>query len=252
MKRKLQALLVLLTLGGLKLPVEQAATRYLREAKLLSMPLDMSVRDSIGQMGFAASLGGLRSLVASITYLQAYTAWTNVDWAKVDTYFTLTTSLQPRYERYWDEAAWHMAYNAASNYRNNPKLNAAVREKLYTDHIQRGVDILKQGLHLLPNSALLWKSLGETYERRSREPKSAADAYMEVYRITQRLHFARLAAYQYALTEDPVLWQKAYSLLKDSYDKNQRTPSLINTLKELEEKLKIPAPSRISDAVKKI
>ncbi|MES2506346.1 MAG: hypothetical protein V4599_06555, partial [Verrucomicrobiota bacterium] len=81
--------------------------------------------------------------------------------------------------------------------------------------------------------------------------KLAADAYMEVYRITQRLHFARLAAYQYALTEDPVLWQKAYALLKDSYDKNQRTPSLINTLKELEEKLKIPTPSRIQDEVKK-
>lgn len=250
MKRKLQALLVILLMGVLKLPVEQAATRHLREAGLLSLPLDVSVRDSIGQMGFAASLGGLRSLVASITYMQAYTAWTNVDWAKVDAYFSLTTSLQPRYVKYWDEAAWQMAYNAASNYRNNGQLNAAVREKLYKDHIQRGVDILKQALHLLPNSAVLWKNLAEIYERRVKSPREAAEAYMEVYRINQSIHFSRLAAYQYAATEDPVLWQKAYDLLKASYEKNQRPPTLINTLKDLEERLKIPAAERIPDAAK--
>lgn len=240
--------MVILLLGGLKLPVEEFATHYLRDVRLLSPPLDLNVRDNIGQMGFAASLGGLRSLVASITYLQAYEAWTNVQWAKVDSYFQLTTSLQPRYDKYWDEAAWHMAYNAASSYLNNPQLNAAVRGKFYHDHIQRGVDILNQGLRVLPDSARLWNTLAEVYERRVIDPQKAADCYMEVLRISKNRRYARLAGYQYALTRDPALLQKAYALLKDSYDVKQRPPSLINALKQLEIQLQVPADQRITEA----
>lgn len=247
MKRKLQALMVILLLGLVKLPVEEAATRHLRDARLLSPPLDMSVRESIGQMGFAASLGGLRSLVASITYLQAYEAWSNVDWARVDSYFQITTTLQPRYDKYWDEAAWHMAYNAATNYLGRSEINPAVRGKLFHDHIQRGVDILQHGLKILPNSARLWNTLAEVYERRVVDPQKAADSYMEVLRISGNIRYKRLAAYQYAMTQDPAMWQKAYDLLKDSYDKNQRPPSLITTLKKLETQLNIPAEKRIPD-----
>ncbi|SKA80142.1 hypothetical protein SAMN02745166_00589 [Prosthecobacter debontii] len=248
MKRNIQALLVLLLLGIIKLPVEQAATGYLRQQRLLSPPPDMSVRDSIGQMGFAASLGGLRSLVASILYLQAYDAWTNINWAKVDSLFQLITSLQPRFDRYWDEAAWHMAYNAASSYLNNQKLNSAVRGKLFHDHIQRGVDILQQGLRFNPNSARLWNTLAETYERRVHDPKKAAECYLEVARVMNNARYARLAGYQYAQTSDPELWRKGYDLLKASYDRGQRQPTLINTLKQLEHQLKLPATQRIPDA----
>lgn len=247
MKRKLQALAVIILLGIIKLPVEESATRYLREHKLLSPPLDMSVRDNLGQMGFAASLGGLRSLVASITYLQAYEAWTNVDWAKVDSYFRLTTSLQPRYDKYWDEAAWHMAYNAATNYLENQKLNPAVRGKLFHDHIDRGVDILQEGLKILPDSGRLWNTLAEVYSRRVHDPKKAGDAFLQALRVTGNTRYNRLAAYEYAKSADPALWQKAYDLLKEAYDKKQRPPSLINTLKDMEKRVKTPEAQRIPE-----
>ncbi|WP_346331874.1 hypothetical protein [Prosthecobacter sp. SYSU 5D2] len=241
--------MVILLLGVVKLPVEEAATRYLREVKLLSAPLDMSVRDSIGQMGIAASLGGMRSLVASLTYLQAYDSWANVDWARVDSYFRLTTTLQPRYDKYWDEAAWHMAYNAATNYLGRTELNPAVRGKLFHDHIQRGVDILQEGLRVLPQSTRLWNTLAEVYERRVVDPTKAGDAYLKVYELSKDVRYARLSAYQYASTSDPALWQKAYDLLKVSYDQNKKTPSLINVMKQLEEKLKVPMEKRIKEDV---
>ncbi len=247
MKRKLQALVVIILLGVIKLPVEEYSTRYLREYKLLSPPLDMSVRDNLGQMGFAASLGGLRSLVASITYLQAYEAWTNVDWAKVDSYFRLTTSLQPRYDKYWDEAAWHMAYNAATNYLENQKLNPAVRGKLFHDHIDRGVNILQDGLKILPDSGRLWNTLAEVYSRRVHDPKQAGDAFLQALRVTGNTRYNRLAAYEYAITTDPALWQKSYELLKAAYDKKERPPSLINTLKDMEKRVNIPQAQRIPE-----
>lgn len=247
MKRHLQALIVLLILGGVKLPLEESVTRQLRAAGLLSAPIGLSVRESIGQMSFAAALGGLRSLIASITYLRAYHEWENINWAKVDSLFQITTRLQPRYQNYWDEASWHMAYNAASSYLYNEKIEPMVRGKLYEEHVQRGIDILNEGLRFLPDDARLWNALAEIYSNRVHDPKKAAGCYMQVHRISGNDRYARFAGYQFAQTSDPVLWQKAYTLLKTAYDKKQRTPSVVDQLKNLEEKLNIPMMQRIPD-----
>ncbi len=248
MKRRLQALSVLLLLGLVKLPVEQTATATLREARLLTAMPDFGLRDQLGQMSFAAALGGLRSLVASFTYLRAYNAWENVNWAMVDSLFQITTRLQPRYEHYWDEAAWHMAYNAASYYLNDETLNPAVRGKLFHEHIRRGHDILQEGLRVLPEDPRLWNSLAELYERRTYEPARAAECYLKVAEFTGNARFLRFAGYQFAQSADRAFWQRGYDLLRAAYDKNQRPPTLINTLKDLEKKLEVPAERRIPES----
>lgn len=247
MKRRLQALSVLLLLGLVKLPVEQAATATLREARLLTPMPDFGLRDQLGQMSFAASLGGLRSLVASFTYLRAYNAWENVNWAAVDSLFQITTRLQPRYEHYWDEAAWHMAYNAASHYLNDTSLNPAVRGKLFHEHIRRGHDILLEGLRVLPEEPRLWNALAELYERRTYEPARAAECYLKMAELTGNARFRRFAGYQFAQAADPAHWQRGYDLLRAAYDQKQRPPTLINTLKDLEKKLDVPAERRIPE-----
>lgn len=249
MKRNLQALAVILLLGAVKLPLEQRATHSLRELKLLSPPPDISLRDSLGQAGMAATLGGLRSLVASIMYLQAFNAWTRVDWASVDTYSTLSTLLLPRFTSYWKEHADHMSYDAASYYLNNKEVNAAVRGKLFNDYVARGIAVLQEGLKVMPDNGLLWLDLAEIYQRRAYEPVKAAEAYLQVFRLTQNQRWARFAGYQYAETADPELWQKAYDLLKKSYDLGQKLPSVIVTLKKLETKLKLPEAQRIPEKV---
>jgi tetratricopeptide (TPR) repeat protein len=248
MKRRYQALAVFLLLGAVKLPVEQAATTHLRAAKLLSKPVSIGLRESLGQASFAASLGGLRSLVASITYLRAYREWENINWGKVDSLFQITTRLQPTYFNYWDEASWHMAYNAASSYLYNDKISPMLRGKLYEEHIQRGIDIIREGLRFLPDEPRLWNSLAEIYERRVHDPKKAAECYLEVFRISRNDRYSRFAGYQFAQSSDRESWVKGYELLKTAYDKNQRTPSVITQLKNLEERLNIPLLQRIPEA----
>lgn len=248
MKRRFQALSVLLLLGLVKLPVEQATTATLREARLLTPMPDFGLRDQLGQMSFAAAFGGLRSLIASFTYLRAYHAWGNVNWAAVDSLFQITTRLQPRYEHYWDEAAWHMAYNAASHYLNDESLNPAVRGKLFHEHIRRGHDILVEGLRVLPEDPRLWNSLAELYERRTYEPARAAECYLKVAEFTGNARFRRFAGYQFAQAADPAHWQRGYDLLREAYDRGQRPPTLINTLKDLEKKLVVPAGRRIPES----
>lgn len=247
MKRILQAIAVVIVMGIVKLPLEDAGNQRLREKHLLNAPMDVGLLDSVGQMGFTAALGGLRSLVATVTYMQAYVEWEKVNWGKVDQLFQLTTRLQPRYARYWEEASWQMAYNAASSYLHNKELNAAVRGRLYHDHIQRGIDILEEGLRILPDEPRLWNSLAEIYQYRKYDYVKAAVCYEQVFRITKNQRYERFRAYMLAQTSDETAWRQAYEILKRTYENKRREPSVIDVLKSLEERLKIPSAQRIPE-----
>src|SRR5438093_1111480 len=144
MKSKLLGLILLVAFGAAKMPLEDALTGSLREQRLQMPPPDLGWEENFGQM-VMSTLGGVRNLVASITYLEAYTAWADLDWGKVDTLMTLTTRLQPTEPSYWDEASWHMAYNAASHYLNDKNLRYAIKHQRYRDLVQRGIVILEEG-----------------------------------------------------------------------------------------------------------
>lgn len=258
MKGTFKAIALLVALGLVKLPLEERTTLTLQDHRLLSRPIDLSFRENLGQMGFAASLGGLRSLVASVTYLQAYSAFENVDWGKVDSLFQLTTRLQPGYEKYWEEGAWHMAYNAASGYLYHSKKPRAIRHQLTRDHIQRGIDILEEGLKFSPHSGILWAKLGEIYSRRglnsldetfdTLDAQKAGDCFLRAAENGALQVYERLGAYELVKTHDVRSHRRAYEVLLKNYRENKRTPALIHNMKTLEELLSIPAPQRIRDA----
>jgi hypothetical protein len=248
MKRKLQAAAVLLVFGLVKLPLEQHVTRDLRAMHLVDEPLNLSTGENMGQMGLAASLGGLRGLAASIFQLRAHVEFTYVNWAKVDSYYKLVTRLQPRNARYWEEAAWHMAYNAASYYLYNEDLKPALRGQLFHDHVKRGIDILNEGLKFLPDNPRLWQKLAEIHWNRSKDFKASGDAYLQSFEHGGLSFTGRFAAYAYAQSNDPDSWRKGYAILKRLYDEKQATPGLIEYLKLLEKNLRIPAAERIPDA----
>lgn len=238
-------LLLLLAMGVVRLPLEATLSAQLRTGKLLPSPPELSLRESLGQMGFAATLGGLRSLVASITYLQAYVAYEKLDWGKVDSLMTLTTRLQPEEPSYWDEASWHMAYNAASNYQNATNIRAALRDKLFRDHVQRGIDILQEGLRYLPKHPRLLARLGEIYRDRQSNPRLAAESFLEAFAHGAPAYYERMAAYSFAKLDDLPSARKAYDILKRHYDSGGRQISLLRDLPLLEERLDIPPARRI-------
>lgn len=239
--RRVQALLALLLLGMVKLPVEQVVSARLKEARLLEGTIDLGLWENLGQMGFAASLGGLRALVASVTYMQSYVAFENVEWAKVDSLFQLTSRLQPRDVSYWDEASWHMAYNAASNYLHSDRVEPIMRGKLYHTHIDRGIQILEDGLRYNPENARLLSRLGDIYSKRKIDPAKAGEIYERVSKLEGLQRYERFAAYEYLKSTDRVLWRKAYDLLKASYAREgPKFPAVVDGIKELEKRLGIP------------
>lgn len=248
MKRKIQAAAVLLIFGVLKLPLEQRVTHDLRTMHLVDEPLHLGVKGNMGQMGLAAAFGGLRGLIATIFQLRAHVEFTRVNWAQVDKYYGFVTQLQPRNARYWEEASWHMAYNAASYYLYNKELKPGLRGTLFHDYVKRGMDILEEGLKLMPDNPRLWQKLGDLHWNRSKDFKASGDAYLSSFQHGGLNFTERFAGFAYAQATDPDSWSKGYAILKKLYDEKKATPGLIEFLKMLEQNLHIPAAQRIPDA----
>ncbi len=247
---RLAGILLLLVLGLAKLPLEEKLTGILREEGIIQPAPSLSLRESIPQIGFAAALGGMRSLVASIFYLDAFVAFENVEWGKVDSLMAITTRLQPREPLYWDDASWHMAYNAASSYQYNKNLRATIRSQLFREHVQRGIDILDKGLEFLPHNARLLTRLGDIYRDRLPNPRKAADAYLDAHAHGAKDYYERMGAYELVKLDDRASWEKAYEIMKRYYDKGIKVPSILRDLPILEERLQIPANQRIAEKVK--
>lgn len=246
-KRHIAAGLLLVVAGIAKLPFEERFTEELRAKGLLQTPVGMDARESLGQMGFAASLGGLRSLVASITYLQAYTAFEDTDWGKVDSLMTVTTRLQPREVTYWDEASWHQAYNAASSYQRDDSIRAALRSKLFRDHVERGVEILQEGLRYLPDHPKLLIKLGTIYADRQQQSRKAAEAFLLACKHGANSFYERRAAYELFKLNEREADIRSYEILKRYYDQGMKKKgtTIMNILPVLEERLNIPLEQRV-------
>jgi len=249
LSRKTLALLLLVLVGLVRLPMEERLSRELQEQQLVEEPPNWSVLEGLGQMGMAAAVGGLRSLVASMTYLAAYGAFEDVNWEGVQRFMAVTTRLEPHNPSYWEEASWHMAYNATAYYQRDKSLRPAIRNKLIREHIQMGKDILEEGLRYLPNNPSLWLRLGQILQDKQFDDRRAAEAYLECYaKGGQKYQYAeRMAAYEMVKLSDRPSWERAYEILKKYYDKGmrQKGTSIMRDLPILEERLNIPKDQRV-------
>lgn len=184
-------LLALLAAGAVRAPFELALTRELRAEKLLPEPLPISAREKIGQTGFAVALGGLRTLVATFYNLRAYTAFTENRWLDAEESFDTTVDLAPRTSYYWENGAWHLAYNAGHFYQNDEDLPPLRRRELWRSYVHKGRAFLERGTRNNPQNGVLQAELGRLLSDPNKVPafigqgepgetttyQAAADAY---------------------------------------------------------------------------
>jgi tetratricopeptide (TPR) repeat protein len=248
MKTRLLAMLCFVAFGVAKGPMEDHLTVSLRSQGLQPPPPELGWQENFGQM-VLAMLGGLRSVVASITYMEAFTAaFDENDWGAADTLMTLTTRLQPGEPIYWDHASWFMAFNAASYYLRDKNLRFGIKHHLYREHVERGIQILEEGLRFNPGDPVLLSRLGEIYRDRNPDPRLAAKYFLEAYEHNASSFYERAAAYQMVQLSDRASWEKAYEILKRYYDMDKRFQSMASILRDLpilEERLNIPVKDRI-------
>lgn len=202
--RHLLAAAVLIAGGLLRLPAEQALTADLRAKGLLAEPLDLGLKEQIGQNSTAIALAGLQTLVATFTHLQATEhfssseyAWNDprraASWYKVEEAMETTVQLAPRGAYYWDMGAWHMAYNAASWFRLDSGLPPVRAKAEASRWIRKGRDFYERGIARNPDNWELPAALGALLSDPNREPddRAAADAYRRALAVEGAPPFLR-------------------------------------------------------------
>lgn len=229
-KSLLLALMVIVTGGAARLPFEQGYTKALQEEKLLEKPLDLSMRDQLGQTFFIAVLGGFRSVVASLVELQTITPWQYSNWGVVDELYSVCTTLQPREEHYWEQRAWHLACNARDSYRYDSTLTGANRNRMGQAYVEKGLHVLREGLARNPESWKLWDRLADySANPWNLQPDFtvAADCYQKAWELSGRRFYYRLGILK--LARVPGREREAWDALTALYagkDRFDRSPSV--------------------------
>lgn len=249
------ALLIIIGGGVLRLPLEQRYSAEMKKQNLLETPLNLSMRDELGQTFFIAVFGGFRSVVASLVELKTITAWEQSNWGVVDEFYAVCTRLQPREEHYWEHRAWHLAANARDSYLWNPMLTRASRTALAQQHVEKGMDILREGLTRLPDSWKLWDRLAHYSSMPWNEKPdhaAAAEYYAKAAAASQRAVYWRLHVYEVARVagREREAWDKLLALYNSDNAMN-RTPMVeIELTRLFRDKLPALGPSaKLPDAL---
>ena len=226
--KKLPIVFLALVAAGYALrPFEDALRRDFESAQLLYQPLDLNTREEIGQVSFAVTLGGLRSLVASmmnITGVQK--AWREQDWFEIEDQFQTIVTLQPRTRYYWQEAKQHLALNAWADYSDRPGLTAEQRKARQEEALRKGREFLERGMKALPDDWHLVYDLAYLWENPHRPPNdlpAAAEAYRSALTLPGAPKYLERRLF-YVLSRLPDGREEAYQLSRELLaDEDHRT-----------------------------
>jgi tetratricopeptide (TPR) repeat protein len=247
MIRALAVTLAVLLFGAARLPMEHALAKTHRELHFRAVDFNLDLREQLGQLGFVAALSGFRSLVADALFIEAHVAWERTEWGRVLLLFRQVTTLQPRALLFWDVAAWHMAWNASTaalNDRAQPRL--ALRIKAAREYFQLGKDFLERGIKNNPERPELYEALGRLYRDKYEDHEHASEFFAKAAALPGAHSYARRFA-AYELAQCGGREREAYDRLRALYDsgEQERLPTLLRRLKELEIKLDIPPERRV-------
>jgi hypothetical protein len=246
-KVRVIAILILLIFGAIRLPIEQKLTEEHRAAYFHGAQFSLDMRQRLGQSGFIAALSGFRALVADVLWIQAHSAWERTEWGRMKLLFDTVTSLQPRCVMFWDVASWHMAWNASVAAYDDPRQpREALRLRAQREYFKIGEQYLLDGIKNNPDRWQLYERLGALYRDKFNDPCKAQDAYEKCAALPGHPAFTRRFAV-YMLADCPGHEREAYERLVQLYQmgEDERVPTLLTKLAELQEKLSVPPDQRI-------
>ncbi len=246
-RRYAVGVVLILVFGIVRLPFERGLARERVANSVNPVPLDLSLRERVSQNEFIAAMGGFRSLVADLLWIEVMTDWERVEYGKMNVKFGTVTTLVPHNVMFWDMAGWHMAYNASVAVMDDPKEpKIAIRKKRQREYFLLGKDYIEHGIANNPQSATLYHMLGEIEQRKFGDHLAASIAYDKAAACPHALTYEKRDAV-YELAKVPGREREAWQRLRALYDMGpqERLPTLEKDLRELEEKLHLPQEQRI-------
>jgi hypothetical protein len=208
--------------------------------------LSLDLREKIGQSAFVAVLGGFRSVIADVLFIDAYSAWERTDWTQLLLRLRQATELQPRSILFWEIAGWHMAWNAGTAALEDESKSPATRRRLQSEYLKLGEDFLVRGVAHNPEKPQLYEVLARLYRDKFHDHGRAAENFDKASHLPGHASYdERFSAYELSYCQGRE--REAYDRLRTLYQRGEkeRLPHLINQLRAMEERLNLPANERI-------
>ncbi|MBK1789865.1 hypothetical protein [Persicirhabdus sediminis] len=256
LKNFIICLTILLLFGFARVPFEASLTEDMREQNILPEKVDQLTREKLGQTGAAVTLGGMRSLVASLLNLRAFVEGEKAEWQKLEDTYELVTTLQPHTIIYWDLGGWQLAYNAAANVSLNAELPEFERERQANLYIEKGDAFLRKGSKLNPDDWKLDRELARLWSNPYKKPdprraiKHLDDAIDSPEIIKNDRDILRRAKFR-ELAKQPLQARAAFDFGRELFEESahHRTPALCATLFALQNELSLNESEQIPFAV---
>lgn len=244
--RFLIVLAVLLVFGLIRSPYEDRLREQFIEARLLLPPPGKTALSQMSQSVLIGTLGGLRSVAATILVLYAFDHWSDKNWSDLNRTYKMITNLEPRDETHWVSVIWHMGINATASVQYNESIPAFERERLFNEYAQEAIRMGEAGLEQLPDSVPIRLQLAEVYKEKLKDFCAAAQIYKDMLGLPGCPGYA-VRFHGYFLAKCPGKEQEAYDHLMNLYRQGTKhhKASLLYSIKKMEEALKIPFPQRI-------
>ena len=230
------AIAVLLAAGWVRMPFEQRLTEGFRREGLLSEPLEIGLRERIGQNSSVVALAGLRSLVATFAHLRATESFSKQEWGKVGDSMETAVQLAPRDIFYWDMGSWHMAYNASSSALSDGDVSPLLAKAESKRWVVKGREFLERGIRNNPDDWRLYATLGRLLSDANRmpDPAAAEEAYAKAIVLGNAppsLERRRLYA-EASAGKDPA--RTLENVRRILMEPGSRTPTMLSILYSLE------------------
>lgn len=174
------ALILLLVWAGIKLPWEGRISA--ERSKIIygsDIPITFELRETIGQELSLAALGGFRAIVANFLWISVTQAWEDQTWTRVRTLADFAVTLQPRVLFFWENGAWHLAWNASVSVAKYVEEGKSEERKQFESRkwINTGIDMLERGIRANPEKYGLYLRLAELYWQRLEDYEMSAQYY---------------------------------------------------------------------------
>lgn len=219
---KLVVVLVVLTGAGVaKFPFEKRFTKDLTERRLMPPPISLGIYADLRQSSFAGVLGGLRSVVASITHLQAHRHFEFQEWFELKKDYDTIVALDPRNLYYWQTGGWHLAYNAAADARNREDLRPVEQRTLEKEYLEQGDAFFRAGAKANPDQAgPLWTDVGRLWSNPFKRPDFARSAAAFEKALEADAPPVVSRSHLYSLARVPGQEEKAWTIARDLVEKD--------------------------------
>ncbi|MBN2145605.1 MAG: hypothetical protein JW774_13400 [Candidatus Aureabacteria bacterium] len=177
------------------------ALSWYGEKKALAFPLlpklprfeHLNMKVVSAQMATGVLFGGLRGMIVDFVWMYMDNLWHHARFYKLPPLYEFITTIQPEYIDGWVMGGWHMAYNMGLDVVHTAGISPQIAKKIELEWAYRGINFLKAGAILNPDSAKLYFEIGWTYYHRLKDYQASipwfekSEALPDASYVTSRL-----------------------------------------------------------------